>query len=211
VPLPPTPAGYDRTETVELSHGRYEQRITTTTGNLDWFTRSWKWHGLRSITEIRRLTHRNGPEEALSEEIHYYLSSLPPEAERLAKVVRDHWAVENTCHHVLDTIFGKDHCQVQDANAAQNLSLLREMAAKAIRDEPTKRSIASKRKRACLDPAFRLKMLLAGIASLLKAYALGIWRTKVKRRTGLSQLKRKPCHCGCSHFFPVGNPPGQYH
>lgn len=168
-PLPPTPAGYDRNETVELSHGRYEQRITTTTGDLDWFTRSWKWHGLQSITEIRRLTHRNGPREALSEEVHYYLSSLPPEAERLAKVVRGHWAVENTCHHVLDMTFGEDHCQVQDAHAAQNLSLLREMAAKVIRDEPTKGSIASKRKRACLDPVFRLKMLLAGITSLFKA------------------------------------------
>ena len=44
-----------------------------------------------------------------------------------------------------------------------------EMAAKVIRDEPTKGSIASKRKRACLDPVYRLKMLLAGITSLFKA------------------------------------------
>jgi len=77
--------------------------------------------------------------------------------------------VENTRHHVLDMTFGEDHCQVQDAHAAQNLSLLREMAATVIREDPTKGSIASKRKKACLDPVFRLKMLLAGITSLFNA------------------------------------------
>ena len=168
-PLPVPDAAHQRHESVEHSHGRYAQRITTTTGQLDWFTRSWKWAGLQSITGTRRLTHRNAPREELSEEVHYYLSSLPAGAEAPAEVIRDHWAVENSCHHVLDVTFGGDHCQVQDAHAAQNLSLMREMALKVLKDYPLKASLASKRKRAILSPNFRLKLLLHGITSLFQA------------------------------------------
>lgn len=167
--LPEPDAAHLRHETVELSHGRYEQRITTTTGALGWFTRDWKWAGLQSITEVRRLTHRNGSREELSEEVHYYLSSLPPDAKRLAKVIRDHWSVENSCHHILDVTYGEDHCQVQDANAAQNLSLLREMTLKVLKDYPLKASVAAKRKLAAYCPVFRMKAFLHGIKSIFQA------------------------------------------
>jgi predicted transposase YbfD/YdcC len=167
--LPDTDAAHLRHETVELSHGRYEQRITTTTGALDWFTRAWKWPGLQSITEVRRRTHRNGSRAELSEEVHYYLSSLPSDAERLAKTIRDHWAVENGCHHILDVTFREDHCQVQDTNAAQNLSLLREMALKVLKGYPLKASVAAKRKLASHSPVFRLKAFLHGIRSIFQA------------------------------------------
>jgi predicted transposase YbfD/YdcC len=167
--LPQPDAAHQRHETVEHSHGRYAQRITTTTGALDWFTRDWKWAGLQSITELRRRTHRNGTREELSEEVHYYLSSLPPDAARLAKVIRDHWAVENSCHHILDVTYGEDHCQVQDTHAAQNLSLLREMTLKTLKDYPLKASVASKRKLAGYAPVFRLKLFLHGIASIFQA------------------------------------------
>ena len=168
-PLPQPDAWHQRCESTAHSHGRYEERITTTTGHLAWVTRDWKWAGLQSITEVRRRTHRNGLREELNEEVHYYLSSLPPEAALLAKVIRDHWAVENSCHHILDVTYGEDHCQVQDAHAAQNLSLLREMTLKALKDYPLQASIASKRKRAALSPCFRLKVLLHGITSLFHA------------------------------------------
>ncbi len=105
----------------------------------------------------------------LNEEVHYYLSSLPAGAEALAKVIRDHWAVENSCHHTLVVTFGEDHCQVQDAHAAHNLSLMREMALKVLKDYPLKASLASKRKRAILSSNFRLKLLLHGITSLFQA------------------------------------------
>jgi hypothetical protein len=60
---------------------------------------------------------------------------------------------------------------MQDANAAQNLTLLREMAIKTLRDAPLKASIASKRKRTMLSPPFRLKLLIHGITPLFQALA----------------------------------------
>ena len=58
---------------------------------------------------------------------------------------------------------------MQDAPAAQTLSLMREMAIKTLRDYPLKARIASERKRAILSPPFRLNLLLHGMTSLFQA------------------------------------------
>lgn len=67
--------------------------------------------------------------------------------------------MENQRHHLLDVTYGEDHCQVRDANAAHNLSILREISAKAIKGHPSKASIRAKRKRAALDPLFRSELI----------------------------------------------------
>jgi hypothetical protein len=73
--------------------------------------------------------------------------------------VRGHWSVENRCHWVLDVTFGEDHCQVRDKNAAHNLSILRELVSKVLRDLPSSLSLRRKRRRAALNPDFRLQIL----------------------------------------------------
>ena len=151
-------ARHPAVETLELSHGRCERREYTITEELGWFHKSWKWAGLQSVAQVRRFIQRShdGP---MVEENHYFLCSLRADAQRLAKLVRGHWSVENRCHWVLDVTFGEDHCQVRDKNGAHNLSLLREMAMKALRNEPSKLSLRRKRRRAVLDPYFRLNLL----------------------------------------------------
>ena len=105
-----------------------------------------------------RTTCRGAKREELSVETHYYLSSLPADAPRLARHIREHWAVESF-HHVLDLTFGEDHCQVREHTAAHPLCLLREMSAQTLRNHLPKSSIRSKRKRAAPDPAFRSELL----------------------------------------------------
>lgn len=146
------------TETLELSHGRCERREYTITEDLGWFHKSWKWAGLQSVAQVRRFVQRShdGP---MTEEVHYFLCSFKADALRLAKLVRGHWSVENRCHWVLDVTFGEDHCQVRDKNAAHNLSILREMAMRALRSEPSKLSLRRKRRRAIMDNSFRLDLL----------------------------------------------------
>ena len=154
------PAQHQRHETVELSHGRFERHEYTATSNLDWFLKSWKWAGLQSVVRVRRSSHRGGQQSGeLLEETHYYLSSLPADVMRQAALIRGHWSVENSCHWVLDVTFGEDHCQVRDANAAHNLSIVREISAKVLKLHPSKSSLRAKRKRAALDPNFRAELL----------------------------------------------------
>ena len=147
-----------KTHTLELSHGRCEKRHYTITDDLDWFHKSWKWAGLQSVAEVRRSIQRNHKSPML-EETHYFLCSFKADAQRLAKLVRGHWSVENRCHWVLDVTFREDHCQVRDKNGAHNLSILREMAMKALRAEPSKLSLRRKRRRAAHNPAFRVDLL----------------------------------------------------
>jgi len=87
--------------------------------------------------------------------IHYYLSSLPPDAARPGDLIRAHWSVENQCHHALDVTYHEDHCQVRDRTSVQNLTLVREIATKFLKASPGKGSLRSKRKRSALDPHFR--------------------------------------------------------
>jgi len=151
-------AKHPQTETLELAHGRCERREYTITEDLEWFHKSWKWAGLQSVAQVRRFVQRShdGP---MTEEVHYFLCSFKADVQRVAKLVRAHWSIENRCHWVLDVTFGEDHCQVRDKNAAHNLSILREMVMRALRCEPSKLSLRRKRRRASLDQSFRLDLL----------------------------------------------------
>ncbi len=43
----------------------------------------------------------------------YYLCTLSDSAQALAHVIRDHWAVENRLHYVLDTALDEDACRIR--------------------------------------------------------------------------------------------------
>ncbi len=96
--------------------------------------------------------------EAVVED-HYYLCSAPPDAEAILATVRAHWAIENRCHWILDVVFGDDACQVRDANAAQNLGTLRDIALHMLRSHPKKLSLAKKHQEAALDSNFRAEVI----------------------------------------------------
>jgi hypothetical protein len=49
---------------------------------------------------------------------------------------------------------------VHDKTAAHNLTLLRELSAKVLKNSPMKGSLRSKRKRCAHDPAFRAELTL---------------------------------------------------
>ncbi|OYW70010.1 MAG: hypothetical protein B7Z21_00310 [Verrucomicrobiales bacterium 32-60-5] len=140
----------------EQNRGRYEQREVVVSRKLDWWPKSWKWAGLQSVICVRRETMRQRhAAEQPTVETHYYLSSLTADAAELGRLIRNHWSVENQCHHLLDVTYHEDHCQVRDKAAAHNLTLVRELSAKVLRSSKVKGSIRSQRKRCAMDPAFR--------------------------------------------------------
>lgn len=148
--------GSEVSTSCEQNRGRYEQREVVVSRELDWWPKSWKWEGLQSVICVRRETMRQ--RHAAAEptvETHYYLSSLKVSAAELGRLIRNHWSVENQCHHLLDVTYHEDHCQVRDKTAAHNLTLMRELSAKVLRSSKVKGSIRSRRKRCALDPAFR--------------------------------------------------------
>jgi predicted transposase YbfD/YdcC len=145
--------------TTEQNRGRYERREVVVERETDWWAKSCQWAGLQSIICVRRetLRHRQSGEKPVIE-MHYYLSSSKADAGELGRLIRNHWSVENQCHHLLDVTYHEDHCQVRDKTAAHNLTLMREMSVKVLKSSPLKGSVRSKRKRSALDPAFRTEI-----------------------------------------------------
>jgi predicted transposase YbfD/YdcC len=156
------PQECDVSLSAEMNRGRWEERQVIAVPVGGWLPKAFLWYGLQSILcVIRRTMRQRQSGESPAWEAHYYLSSLPPVAATLGARIRDHWGVENRCHHLLDMTFGEDHCQTRDGKAAQNLSILREMSAALLKAHPRKGSIKSKRERAALSENFRTEVVAA--------------------------------------------------
>ena len=91
----------------------------------------------------------------------YVISSLEsPSAERIAKLVRAHWSVENRVHWLLDVAFGEDACRARLANAAENLSRVRRVNLMLLKKEKScKLGIANKRRKCSYERDYLLKVL----------------------------------------------------
>ena len=103
------------------------------------------WLGLRSLVcvEAHREETQTGKK---SVEKRYYLTSHEPDAERLQKLIREHWSIENKCHWILDMTWNEDQSRIRKQNAAQNVALLRKLALNLLKKDTTiKDTIRGKR------------------------------------------------------------------
>ena len=73
-----------------------------------------KWKGLQSIATVvsTRITHDKSTTRAS-----YYIFSLTNNAERLLRVARRHWSIENELHWVLDVALNEDHSRIRKVQA----------------------------------------------------------------------------------------------
>jgi predicted transposase YbfD/YdcC len=149
-------------ESTETGHGRSEVRRHWITSNIGSLSQRGDWAGLCSVGKIQRVRKVQG--EKPTTEQHYYLCSIEADASLLATCARKHWEVENKVHWTLDVTFGEDSCQVREETAATNLSLLRKMVLNILRQDESKGSMRSKRKRAGWNVGF-----LEGILGFTRA------------------------------------------
>lgn len=148
---------FARHTTVDGEHGRLEMRRYLTVAAPDYWPGFAEWQDLCSVGKVEA-TREVGNQ--VSVETRYYLQSLPVDAARFAAAVRGHWSVENSCHWVLDVVFGEDECRVRTGYAAENFALLRRLANSLLQQEKTaKVGIANKRFQAALDQRYLLKVL----------------------------------------------------
>ena len=66
-------------------------------------------------------------------------------------LVRDHWAVENSLHWVLDMVFRDDECRVRTPHAPAKLTPLKHMALNLLRRPNNKHSLRVRRNIAAWD------------------------------------------------------------
>jgi len=151
------PEHIDYAKSVDTDHGRTEIRHCWTTGDIEWLESKNAWARLHSICVIKSERYIG---EQKSEQTRYFISSLQPNAHRLAHAVRSHWAIENSLHWVLDIAFREDECRKRTDHSAENFSILRHLTLNMLKRETTsKRSIKGKRLRAGWDEAYLEKVI----------------------------------------------------
>jgi predicted transposase YbfD/YdcC len=155
------PVGCGRAEQVDGGHGRIETRRVWSTEALAGVVSGERWAGLTSLVMVESI-RQLGEEESV--ERRYYLSSLPgatdEDAQRLNRVIRTHWEIENRVHWVLDVAMGEDVNRTRKGESAQNLALIRKLALNLLRQEQSVQvGIAAKQKRAGWDHDYLLKIL----------------------------------------------------
>jgi hypothetical protein len=83
------------------------------------------WPGLQQVCQLERTIQRG---DKRSQEVAFAITSLNPlcaTPQRLLRLWRGHWAIENRSHYVRDVVFGEDACRVRSGNAPQTLAALR--------------------------------------------------------------------------------------
>jgi predicted transposase YbfD/YdcC len=125
--LPPAGDRQESSRTVDIGHGRIEQRNITTSEALVGYS---DWPGLAQVFEVGRhvITQKTDTERT---EVVYGVTSLRPERatpERLLDLVRGHWQIENKSHWVRDVTFDEDRSQVRCGNIPHVMAALRNTA-----------------------------------------------------------------------------------
>lgn len=144
-------------QTVDGEHGRIETRNYWHVTAPEWLPGFADWADLRSLALVEATREVQGK---TSTELRYYLSSLPVEVRRLSEAVRGHWAIENSCHWVLDVVLREDDSRVRTGFAAENFALVRRIALNLLQREKTlKRGIQTKRFKAALNERYLLKII----------------------------------------------------
>lgn len=153
-----TPHRFD--EVVEKDHGRLEVRRCYAFEQLDCLHAPERWPDLKSFAVIASERTIKGKTTL---EHRCYISSLPADAARLNRAVRQHWCVENRLHWCMDVAFGDDRMRVRTGNAAHNFAVMRHFALNLIRLDPVKRK-----------GGLKVRRLIAATSDTYRAELLGL-------------------------------------
>jgi predicted transposase YbfD/YdcC len=128
--------------TTEKGHGRVETRTylqLPAPKELPGFT---LWKGLKTIAIVTSLCIRDGKETS---EVRYYISSLAMGVKQLARAVRGHWGIENSCHWILDVTYREDESRIREESLRENMAWLNRFTLSLLKQHRDRKSIAMRR------------------------------------------------------------------
>lgn len=96
----------------------------------------------------------------VTQETHYYVSSLEANASKISHAIQCHWHIENSLHCVMDVKLKEDDSRIRRGVAAENMSVMRHLVLNLLRkeSEPTF-SVPRKKRKASLYDESREKVL----------------------------------------------------
>jgi predicted transposase YbfD/YdcC len=151
------PGTLDTCADLDKGHGRIEQRRTTVLRETDWLDGARRFPGELRLPKAACLVRAETRVESRGTtrtETRYFISSRALSPQEAATVVREHWAIENRLHWVLDVTFADDQSRLRKGHGARNMATVRHFALNLVRTATDKRSIKSRRKIAGWDPDY---------------------------------------------------------
>lgn len=139
-------------------HGRKETREVFQFAVPESFRGRAGWRGLATVGFVKLTAEREGK---TTEQIRYYVSSLPLGVKQFAHAIRSHWGIENSCHWSLDVTYREDESRTRDINARLNVAWLYRFTLSLLKQHPSKQSLAMKRQKCGWSTAFLTEVIAA--------------------------------------------------
>jgi predicted transposase YbfD/YdcC len=153
-----------RHQTIDGDHGRVETRDITVIHDVAWLQERHNWPNMAGVVMVQSTRVTPGPTrdaDKIEHETRFYITSLVLIASLIGPLIRDHWAIENSLHWVLDMVFRDDECRLRTDHAPANFTTLKHMALNLIRRAKSKDSIRLRRKVAAWDDEFLASLIAA--------------------------------------------------
>jgi len=148
---------YDSFEEVNKGHGRIETRRYWLSDSLDSIGNVDDWEKLNCVGMVE--SERTVGDKT-SIDTRYFITSIECNARNFGNAVREHWAIENKLHWVLDVTFREDDSRIRRDNSSENMSVFRHIVLNALKkDKSVKKSLKAKRFKASLEPNYASKIL----------------------------------------------------
>jgi predicted transposase YbfD/YdcC len=147
----------------EANHGRDETRevvVMPVPKNSKVLSR---WPNIQTIGAIYRTRDVDGKQVEWQE---CFISSLSSKVRKHRDILRSHWGIENSQHHILDVTFTEDSSRIRRGTGPEISSVFRRLALTILQqDTSIKASIRAKRKICGWDES-KFETLLAGFSDV---------------------------------------------
>ncbi len=142
--------------TEETKHGRHDTRTYIQFPLPKELKSQVRFKKLKTVT-IAISHSQHGQKETT--EVRYFISSLPMGVKQLAKAIRSHWQIENSCHWSLDVTYREDALRTRHRHLAENFAWLRRFTLSLLKQHPGHQSLAMKRRLCGWNDNFLLQVL----------------------------------------------------
>ena len=122
------------TEPLVKAKGRIEQRTTEVfEDSLSICGKSFKSciSQIIKVSRLREVFDTKAKKYKDSSEISLYISTIPPKAKDYASIIRGHWSIENSNHHIKDERFCEDKSRIREK--PENMAIVRSFALNLMR------------------------------------------------------------------------------
>lgn len=147
--------GFDEARTVDKQHGRLDIRHCQLISDPEWLDYLRANHNWKKLNCVIRIWTERRIGRKKTRESRYYICSRSTTAADLLAATRNHWAIENNVHWVLDVVFDEDASRARIGHSQHNLATMRRIAINMLNQEQSRKdSLKGKRQLAGWDESF---------------------------------------------------------